>query len=158
MKAVTWHGKRDVRVDEVPDPRIEQPTDAIVRITSRRICGSDLHLYEVLAPFLSEGDILGHEPMGIVEEVGAEVKQIAARGPRRDPVQHLLRPLLDVRARACSRSARQRRSASREWAPRCSVTPSSTARCRAARPSTCACRRRSTGRSRCRRDGRFLGR
>jgi threonine dehydrogenase-like Zn-dependent dehydrogenase len=77
MKAVTWHGKRDVRVDEVPDPRIEEPTDAIVRITSTAICGSDLHLYEVLGPFLDEGDVLGHEPMGIVEEVGREVTHIA---------------------------------------------------------------------------------
>jgi len=76
MKAVTWHGKRDVRVDEVPDPRIEQPTDAIVKITSSAICGSDLHLYEVLGPFLHPGDILGHEPMGIVEEVGSEVTHI----------------------------------------------------------------------------------
>jgi threonine dehydrogenase-like Zn-dependent dehydrogenase len=74
VKAITWHGKRDVRVETVPDPRIEQPTDAILRITSTAICGSDLHLYEVLGPFLREGDILGHEPMGIVEEVGAEVE------------------------------------------------------------------------------------
>ncbi len=77
MKAVTYHGKRDVRVDTVPDPRIQQPTDAIVRITSSGICGSDLHLYEVLGPFMGEGDILGHEPMGIVEEVGPEVTHIA---------------------------------------------------------------------------------
>jgi threonine dehydrogenase-like Zn-dependent dehydrogenase len=77
MKALTWHGKRDVRVDEVPDPTIEEPTDAIVRITSSCICGSDLHLYEVMGPFMNEGDILGHEPMGIVEEVGAEVTNIA---------------------------------------------------------------------------------
>jgi threonine dehydrogenase-like Zn-dependent dehydrogenase len=76
MKAVTFHGKRDVRVDEVSDPRIEQPTDAIVRITSSGICGSDLHLYEVMGPFMGEGDILGHEPMGIVEEVGPEVTHI----------------------------------------------------------------------------------
>ena len=76
MKAVAWHGKRDVRVDNVPDPRIETGTDAIVRITSTAICGSDLHLYEVLGPFMAPGDILGHEPMGIVEEVGAEVTQI----------------------------------------------------------------------------------
>ena len=76
MKALTFHGKRDVRVDEVPDPRIEQPTDAVVRITSTAICGSDLHLYEVLGMFIEEGDILGHEPMGIVEEVGSEVSQI----------------------------------------------------------------------------------
>jgi threonine dehydrogenase-like Zn-dependent dehydrogenase len=77
MKAVAWHGKRDVRVDTVPDPIIEEPTDAIVRITSSGICGSDLHLYEVLGPFMGEGDILGHEPMGIVEEVGSEVTNIA---------------------------------------------------------------------------------
>ncbi len=76
MKAVTWHGKRDVRVDSVPDPTIEQPTDAIVRITSSGICGSDLHLYEVLGMFIDPGDILGHEPMGIVEEVGTEVTHI----------------------------------------------------------------------------------
>jgi hypothetical protein len=76
MKAVTYHGKRDVRVDTVPDPTIEQPTDAIIRITSTGICGSDLHLYEVMGAFMDAGDILGHEPMGIVEEVGAEVTQI----------------------------------------------------------------------------------
>lgn len=76
MKALTFHGKRDVRVDEVPDPKIEQPTDAVVRITSTAICGSDLHLYEVLGMFIEEGDILGHEPMGVVEEVGSEVSQV----------------------------------------------------------------------------------
>ena len=76
MKAVTFHGKRDVRVDTVPDPTIEQPTDAIVRITSTGICGSDLHLYEVLGPFIEEGDILGHEPMGTVEAVGSQVEHI----------------------------------------------------------------------------------
>jgi threonine dehydrogenase-like Zn-dependent dehydrogenase len=81
MKAVTWHGKRDVRVDTVPDPVIQQPTDAIVRITTTAICGSDLHLYEVLPPFMSEGDILGHEPMGIVEEVGSAVTNLR-RGDR----------------------------------------------------------------------------
>ncbi|MGC4783745.1 zinc-dependent alcohol dehydrogenase [Micromonospora zamorensis] len=73
MKALTWQGKRDVRVEEVPDPRIEEPTDAIVKITSTAICGSDLHLYEVLGPYLKPGDILGHEPMGIVQEVGSGV-------------------------------------------------------------------------------------
>jgi len=73
-----WHGKADVRVDEVPDPTIEEPTDAIVRITSTAICGSDLHLYTKLGPVMSEGDILGHEPMGVVEEVGADVTHIKA--------------------------------------------------------------------------------
>ena len=72
MKAVTWHGRRDVRVEDVPDPVINEPTDAIVRITSSGLCGSDLHLYETLGPFMGEGDILGHEPMGIVEEVGSQ--------------------------------------------------------------------------------------
>ncbi|WP_431882304.1 zinc-dependent alcohol dehydrogenase [Micromonospora gifhornensis] len=76
MRALTWQGKRDVRVEEVPDPRIEEPTDAIVRITSTAICGSDLHLYEVLGPYLKPGDVLGHEPMGIVEEVGAGVTRL----------------------------------------------------------------------------------
>jgi threonine dehydrogenase-like Zn-dependent dehydrogenase len=77
MKAVAWHGTHDVRVDTVDDPAIERPTDAIVRITSTGICGSDLHLYEVLGAFIDPGDILGHEPMGIVEEIGAEVTDIA---------------------------------------------------------------------------------
>jgi len=81
MKAVTWHGKRDVRVDTVPDPTIQLPTDAIIKITTTAICGSDLHLYGVLSPFMGEGDILGHEPMGIVEEVGSEVSNLK-RGDR----------------------------------------------------------------------------
>ncbi|WP_299574931.1 zinc-dependent alcohol dehydrogenase [uncultured Williamsia sp.] len=71
MRAVTWQGKRDVSVDEVPDPTIQKPSDAIIRVTSTNICGSDLHLYEVLGPFMTAGDILGHEPMGVVEEVGS---------------------------------------------------------------------------------------
>ena len=78
MKALTWQGKRSVSVEDVPDPRIQEPTDAIVRITSSAICGSDLHLYEVLTPFMDKGDIIGHEPMGIVEEVGSAVTQIKA--------------------------------------------------------------------------------
>jgi threonine dehydrogenase-like Zn-dependent dehydrogenase len=73
MRAVTWHGRADVRVDTVPDPTIEDPTDVIVEITSSGICGSDLHLIEVMAPFMSEGDVMGHEPMGIVREVGPDV-------------------------------------------------------------------------------------
>ncbi len=70
MRALTWQGREDVRVETVPDPRIEEPTDAIVRITSTAICGSDLHLYGVLGMYLDKGDVLGHEAMGIVEEVG----------------------------------------------------------------------------------------
>jgi threonine dehydrogenase-like Zn-dependent dehydrogenase len=76
MRALPWHGKRDVRVEDVPDPKIEEPTDAIIEITSSGLCGSDLHLYEVLGPYLHPGDILGHEPMGIVQEVGSGVSDI----------------------------------------------------------------------------------
>jgi threonine dehydrogenase-like Zn-dependent dehydrogenase len=64
MKAVTWQGKRDVRVESVPDPKIEEPTDAIIEVTSTNICGSDLHLYEVLGAFMNPGDILGHGTHG----------------------------------------------------------------------------------------------
>jgi threonine dehydrogenase-like Zn-dependent dehydrogenase len=76
MKAVVWHGKEDVRVDDVPDPRIEEPTDAIIRITSTAICGSDLHLYSKLTAAMQEGDVIGHEPMGVVEEVGSGVDSL----------------------------------------------------------------------------------
>ena len=73
MRAVTWQDRRKVSVETVPDPIIEQPTDAIIKVTSTNICGSDLHLYETLGAFMTPGDILGHEPMGIVEEVGSDV-------------------------------------------------------------------------------------
>ena len=76
MKAVVWHGRHDVRVEDVADPSIQDPGDAIVRITSTGLCGSDLHLYEVLAPFMTPGDIVGHEPMGIVQEVGPGVARL----------------------------------------------------------------------------------
>ncbi|MFD4630640.1 zinc-dependent alcohol dehydrogenase [Streptomyces sp. NPDC058284] len=77
MRALTWHGKRDVRVENVPDPELKDATDVIVRVTSTGVCGSDLHLYEVLGPYLDPGDILGHEPMGIVEEVGRDVTELS---------------------------------------------------------------------------------
>jgi threonine dehydrogenase-like Zn-dependent dehydrogenase len=76
MRALTWQGASDVRVDTVPDPTIQQPDDIIVRITSTGLCGSDLHLYTVLAPYLDAGDVLGHEPMGIVEEIGPGVTEL----------------------------------------------------------------------------------
>ena len=78
MRAVTWHGRADVRVDTVPDPTIQEPTDVIIEITSSGICGSDLHLIEVMAPFMTVGDVMGHEPMGIVREVGSEVTALKA--------------------------------------------------------------------------------
>jgi threonine dehydrogenase-like Zn-dependent dehydrogenase len=76
MRALTWQGTQKVSVETVPDPVIQEPTDAIVRMTSTAICGSDLHLYDVLGMYLKPGDILGHEPMGIVEEVGSDVHHI----------------------------------------------------------------------------------
>lgn len=82
MRALTWQGNSDVRVEDVPDPTIQQPTDAIVRVTSTAICGSDLHLYGVLGPFLHKGDVLGHEFMGIVEEVGPEASSHLSVGDR----------------------------------------------------------------------------
>ncbi|MGV2984630.1 alcohol dehydrogenase catalytic domain-containing protein [Microbacterium sp. AGC85] len=77
MKALTWQGKRKVTVERVEDPAIEQPTDAVIKVTSSAICGSDLHLYELLGPFIDRGDVLGHEPMGTVVEVGSEVAELA---------------------------------------------------------------------------------
>jgi threonine dehydrogenase-like Zn-dependent dehydrogenase len=76
MKALVYHGKHDVRVDSVPDPKLEKPDDIIVRITSTAVCGSDLHLYDGFMPTMQKGDILGHEPMGIVEETGKAVTKL----------------------------------------------------------------------------------
>jgi threonine dehydrogenase-like Zn-dependent dehydrogenase len=76
MRALTWQGNEHVEVTDVPDPKIEEPNDIVIRVTSTAICGSDLHLYGVLGPFLAAGDVLGHEPMGIVEEVGAEITHL----------------------------------------------------------------------------------
>ncbi|WP_134768689.1 zinc-dependent alcohol dehydrogenase [Nocardioides sp. 1609] len=73
MRAVTWQGRQDMQVVDVPDARIEEPTDVVVKITSTGLCGSDLHLYDPLTPFMTAGDVVGHEPMGVVEEVGADV-------------------------------------------------------------------------------------
>ncbi len=77
MRALTWQGRRSVSVEQVPDPTLQSSTDAIISVTSTAICGSDLHLYEVLGPFLTPGDVLGHETMGVVEAVGADVTHIA---------------------------------------------------------------------------------
>ncbi len=76
MKALCWHGHGDVRIDTVPDPQIQAPTDVIIKITSSGICGSDLHLLDGYMPSMESGDILGHEPMGIVVAVGSDVKKL----------------------------------------------------------------------------------
>ncbi|QIK74605.1 zinc-dependent alcohol dehydrogenase [Nocardioides piscis] len=77
MKAVTWQGRRDMQVVEVPDPEIQDPTDVVIDITSTGLCGSDLHLYDPLTPFMQSGDVVGHEPMGVVREVGSAVETLA---------------------------------------------------------------------------------
>ena len=76
MRATSWYGKHDVRVEEVPDPQILNQKDAIVKITSTAICGSDLHMYNAFVPTMKQGDILGHEFMGEVVEVGREVRNL----------------------------------------------------------------------------------
>src|SRR5258708_6100008 len=76
MKALCWHGTGDVRIDNVPDPKILNPRDAIVRITTTAICGSDLHLYDGYIPTMQSGDILGHEFMGEVVDLGPGVKNL----------------------------------------------------------------------------------
>jgi threonine dehydrogenase-like Zn-dependent dehydrogenase len=123
----------------VPDPRIEEPTDAIVRITSTAICGSDLHLYKPMSPYLDEGDVLRHQPMGIVLEVGGAVTEIAAGD--RVVVQFNIacghcfmcdRDLYSQWRRFRSRRAERGLSAF--------ATRSFTGRYREVRPSTCASR------------------
>src|SRR5205814_6452131 len=76
MKALCWHGHGDVRVEDAPDPKLEAPTDAIIKVTSSAICGSDLHLYDQYMLTMKKGDILGHETMGEVVEVGRDVKKL----------------------------------------------------------------------------------
>jgi threonine dehydrogenase-like Zn-dependent dehydrogenase len=76
MRALCWHGKNDVRIDTVPDPKIQEPTDVIIKITSTAICGSDLHLYDGFMMGMEKGDVLGHEPMGIVVEIGSAVRKL----------------------------------------------------------------------------------
>jgi len=76
MKALCWHGTGDVRVDSVPDPKIQDPRDVIVRVTASGICGSDLHLFDGFMPTMESGDILGHEPMGEVVEIGSAITNL----------------------------------------------------------------------------------
>ena len=77
MKANCWHGKKNIQVEQVPDPKILNPRDAIVRITTTAICGSDLHLYNGFVPTMKRGDVLGHEFMGEIVELGRDVKNLS---------------------------------------------------------------------------------
>jgi len=76
MKAVTWQGRRTMSVEQMPDPKIESGDDVVIEVTSTGLCGSDLHLYEPLSPFMHPGDIVGHEAMGVVREAGPEVESL----------------------------------------------------------------------------------
>ena len=108
MKAVCWHGKSDVRVDTVPDPKIEDPRDVIIKITSTCICGSDLHLYDGYMPTMEAGDVIGHEPMGEVVEVGKDVTKLKKGDRVVVPFTISCGTLLVLRADRCSRSATTR--------------------------------------------------
>lgn len=127
MKALTWQASNTVSVEEVRDPQIQEPTDVVIRVTSTAICGSDLHLYGVLAPFMDEGDIIDHGPMGIVEGVGSAVTHIKPgigwSSPSTFPAS-----IASCVARACSRSVKPPRSAKTAPARSSSVTRGFTAR------------------------------
>ena len=99
MKALTYHGKGDIRCESVPDPMIEDPRDAVIKVTACAICGSDLHIYDGVIPQMHSGDVLGHETMGEVVEVGSSVKKPKGRRPRCRPLHDFLRRVLVLPAR-----------------------------------------------------------
>ncbi len=94
MRAVCWEGKEKIQVETVPDPVILNPRDAIIKVTTTAICGSDLHIYDGYIPTMQKGDVLGHEFMGEVVEVGKDDHAPQRRRSRRGPVHHRVRPLL----------------------------------------------------------------
>ena len=149
MKAVTWQGKRDVRVEEVPDPFVQEPTDAVIRVTTSNICGSDLHLYEPLAPFMGEGQHPRPREHGRGRGGRRRVRRPARSATASPSRSRSPAATAGCASSSCTPSARPRRCATRAWARRCSASPSSTARCPAARRSTCGCRRPSSPTSSC---------
>ena len=156
MKANCWMGKKEVRVENVPDPKILNTRDAIVRVTSTAICGSDLHLYNGFIPTMEKGDILGHEFMGEVVEVGTRRQEPQGRRPRRRAVPDRLRQLLrraSTELYSLLRELEPERLDGREAAgPLAARASSATRTCSAAspaaRPSTRACRSPTSARSR----------
>ena len=139
MKAVTWQGFRDISVEEVADPVIKEPNDAIIKVTSTNICGSDLHLYETMGAFMSPGDVLGHEAIGIVLEVGRDITQIRPGDRVVVPFQ-----ISCGHCWMCDRflytQCEKTQCAGKAAVPRCSATRSCTARSQAVRPNICECR------------------
>ena len=99
MRALRWHGKHDIRCDTVPDPKIEHGRDAIIKVSTCAICGSDLHLFDGFMPTMKSGDIMGHEFMGEVVEVGEREQSAESRRPRGRAVHDLLRRMRPVQAR-----------------------------------------------------------
>lgn len=156
MKALTYHGPHHVRVDNVPDPGIEQPDDIILRVTATAICGSDLHLYRGKIPKVQHGDIFGHEFMGEVVECGSEVKNVQ-KGDR------VVIPFVIAcgdcffcqmqQYAACENTNRGQGAALNKSKfpplPRCLATAIFTAACRADRRSMCASRKATWGRLKC---------
>ena len=157
MRANVWSGRNTVQVENVPDPKILNDRDAIVKITSTAICGSDLHLYDGYIPTMKKGDILGHEFMGEVVEIGRGVSNLAGRRPRRRAVPDRVRQLLVVQARALlglRELEPERRDGREDVRPlrrrASSATRTSPAATPAGRPSTRACRTPTSARSRSR--------
>jgi threonine dehydrogenase-like Zn-dependent dehydrogenase len=116
MKALCWHGKGDIRCDDAPDPQIEYGRDAIIRMTACAICGSDLHLLDGYIPFMEKGDVLGHEFMGEVVEVGAENKKLKVGDRVVVPLRSAAGNASSV-ARAIGRSANARTARRLWWLP-----------------------------------------
>ena len=157
MKALTWHGKGDIRCESVPDPKIEHPRDAIIKVTACAICGSDLHIYDGVIPAMKSGDVLGHETMGEVVEVGAENKKLKVGDRVVVPFTISCGECFFCKRgffSGCERSNPERREGReavgplagrpvRLFAPARRLSP-------AARPNICACPTPMSGRSRCR--------
>ncbi len=155
MKALTWHGKADIRCETVPDPRIEDGRDAIIKVTACAICGSDLHIYGGLIPSMEKGDIVGHESMGEVVEVGPENKTLKIGDRVVVPFTiscgegFFCKQATTPPANGAIRTSRGPRSYGAILRRDCWVILTCWADFRAGKPNTCACRSPMWVRSRC---------
>ena len=155
MKALTWHGKGDIRCESVPDPTIQHSRDAIIKVTSCAICGSDLHLFNGVMPKMESGDVLGHETMGEVVEVGADNKKLKVGDRVVVPFTISCGECFFCRADflGCERTNPDKKTAEKLWVIRrrgCSDTPTFSAAIAAAKQNICACLMQTWGQSRCR--------
>ncbi len=145
MKALTWHGKSDVRCETVPDPKIEHPRDAIIKVTACAICGSDLHIFDGVIPSMKSGDIVGHESMGEVVEVGAENKTLKPGDRVVVPFTISWASAFFVGAattrdaRGATRIMKRRRPSGATLPPDCTAIPTCSAAIRADRLNIYAC-------------------